>query len=88
MSTPLTVDSCEGNVGAPIDRLYLVGLLPKYELKNKGSGQWNIPVLVIGGVALASGQSIFIIAASLAGVLGTIGSLTNSASMLKGQFRE
>jgi len=45
-------------------------------------------VLVIGGVALTSGQSIFIIAASLAGVLGTIGSLTNSASMLKGQFRE
>jgi hypothetical protein len=45
-------------------------------------------VLVIGGVALTSGQSILIIAASLAGVLGTIGSLTNSASMLKGQFRE
>lgn len=45
-------------------------------------------VLVIGGVALTSGQSIFIIAASLAGVLGTIGSLTNSASMLKGQFKE
>ena len=45
-------------------------------------------VLVIGGIALTSGQSIFIIAASIAGVLGTIGSLTNSASMLKGQFRE
>ena len=45
-------------------------------------------VLVIGAVALTSGQSIFIIAASLAGVLGTIGSLTNSANVLKGQFRE
>jgi len=45
-------------------------------------------VLVIGGVALTSGQSIFIIAASLAGVLATIGSLTNSASMLRGQFKE
>jgi hypothetical protein len=45
-------------------------------------------VLVIGGIALTSGQSIFIIAASLAGVLGTIGSLTSSASMLKGQFRD
>lgn len=45
-------------------------------------------LLVIGGVALTSGQSIFIIAASLAGVLGTIGSLTSSASMLKGQMKE
>jgi hypothetical protein len=45
-------------------------------------------ILLVGGVALTSGQSIFIIAASLAGVLGTIGSLTNSASMLKGQFKE
>lgn len=45
-------------------------------------------VLIIGGIALTSGQSIFIIAASLAGVLGTIGSLTSSASMLKGQFKE
>jgi len=45
-------------------------------------------VLVIGGIAITSGQSIFIIAASLAGVLGTIGSLSNSANMLKGQFRE
>jgi hypothetical protein len=45
-------------------------------------------VLIIGGIALTSGQSIFIIAASLAGVLGTIGSLTSSAGMLKGQFRE
>jgi hypothetical protein len=45
-------------------------------------------VLVIAGVALTSGQSIFIIAASLAGVLGTIGSLTNSTSMLKRQFTE
>jgi hypothetical protein len=45
-------------------------------------------VLIIGGIALTSGQSIFIIAASLAGVLGTIGSLTSSANMLKGQFKE
>ncbi|MGS2721566.1 hypothetical protein [Paraglaciecola aestuariivivens] len=44
-------------------------------------------VLIVGGIALTSGQSIFIIAASLAGVLGTIGSLTNSASMLRGQFK-
>jgi hypothetical protein len=46
-----------------------------------------IIVVVIGGIALTSGQSIFIIMASLAGVLGTVGSLTNSASLLKGQFR-
>ena len=45
-------------------------------------------VLVVGGVALTSGQSFLIIAASLAGVLGTIGSLTNSVSLLKGQLKD
>ncbi|MFT5677023.1 MAG: hypothetical protein ACI808_002975 [Paraglaciecola sp.] len=67
------------------------------ELVSKGeAGLWKsyrlplalIIVVVIGGIALTSGQSIFIIMASLAGVLGTIGSLTSSANMLKGQFRD
>jgi hypothetical protein len=60
------------------------------------AGVWNnyrlplgmLIVLIIGGVAITSGQSIFIIIASLAGVLGTIGSLTNSASMLKDKLKD
>ncbi|ASP49371.1 hypothetical protein [Cognaticolwellia beringensis] len=45
-------------------------------------------VVIVGGIALTSGESIFIIIASIAGVLGTLGSLTSSANMLKGQFKE
>jgi hypothetical protein len=67
------------------------------ELVNKGeAGVWKsyrlplalLIVVIIGGIALTSGESIFIIIASAAGVLGTLGSLTNSANLLKGQFRD
>ncbi|MFA3792073.1 hypothetical protein AB6T38_13220 [Aliiglaciecola sp. SL4] len=47
-----------------------------------------IIILIIGGIALTSGESIYIIAASMAGVLGTIASVTNSANLLRGQMRE
>ena len=43
-------------------------------------------ILIIGGVAMTSGQSIYIIAASLLGILTTIASVTNSANLLKNQF--
>ena len=67
------------------------------QLVNDGeAGTWKsyrVPlglllVLVIGAVALTSGQSLYIIAASLAGVIGTIASLTTSANMLRGHLRE
>ncbi|SFP51075.1 hypothetical protein SAMN05216419_10054 [Nitrosomonas cryotolerans] len=45
-------------------------------------------ILIIGGIALTSGESIYIIAASVAGVIGTIASIATSASMLRGQFKE
>lgn len=45
-------------------------------------------LLIIGGIALTSGESIYIIAASMAGVLGTIASVTNSANMLRGGSNE
>ncbi|MGI9287838.1 MAG: hypothetical protein ACR2P1_20805 [Pseudomonadales bacterium] len=45
-------------------------------------------VLVIGGIALTSGESIYIIAASVAGVLTTIAGVANSAHLLRGQIRE
>lgn len=45
-------------------------------------------LLIIGGVAMTSGQSLYIIAASLAGVIGTIASLTSSANMLRGHLKE
>jgi hypothetical protein len=45
-------------------------------------------VLVIGGIALTSGESVYIIAASLAGILGTIGSVASSANMLRGKIQE
>ncbi|MDC0602363.1 hypothetical protein OAP14_04955, partial [Aliiglaciecola sp.] len=45
-------------------------------------------LLIIGGIALTSGESIYIIAASMAGVLGTIASVTNSANLLRGQIKE
>lgn len=44
-------------------------------------------MLVIGGIALTSGESIYIIAASVAGVLGTIAGVTNSANLLRGQIK-
>ncbi|MFT5852068.1 MAG: hypothetical protein ACI87J_002044 [Colwellia sp.] len=44
-------------------------------------------VLIIGGVAMTSGQSIYIIAASLLGIITTIASVTNSANLLKNQFK-
>lgn len=64
--------------------------------KHGQAGVWNnykLPLgitllLLIGGIALTSGESIYIIAASVAGVLGTIAGVTNSANMLRGQFRE
>ena len=45
-------------------------------------------LLIIGGIALTSGESIYIIAASMAGVLGTIASVTNSANLLRGQMKD
>ena len=45
-------------------------------------------VLIIGGIALTSGESIYIIAASMAGILGTIASVTNSANLLRGQVQD
>ena len=44
-------------------------------------------ILIIGGVAMTSGQSIYIVAASLLGVITTIASVTNSANLLKNQFK-
>jgi hypothetical protein len=44
-------------------------------------------ILIIGGIALTSGESIYIIAASVAGVIGTIASVTSSARILRGQFK-
>jgi hypothetical protein len=65
-------------------------------VKNSEAGTWKnyrlplgiIILLLVAGIAMTSGESIYIIAASVAGILGTIASVTNSASMLKGQFRE
>ncbi len=45
-------------------------------------------ILIIGGIALTSGESIYIITASVAGVIGTIASITSNARMLKGQFKD
>ncbi len=44
-------------------------------------------ILIIGGVAMTSGQSIYIIAASLLGIITTIASVTNSANLLKNQLK-
>jgi hypothetical protein len=65
-------------------------------VKNSEAGTWKnyrlplgiVILVLVGGIAMTSGESIYIIAASVAGILGTIVSVTNSASMLKGQFRE
>ncbi len=45
-------------------------------------------ILIIGGIALTSGESIYIIAASVAGVIGTIASVASSAKMLSGQLKD
>ncbi len=55
------------------------------------SGAWkeyHLPVtlfafLLLGGIAYTSGSSLYVIVASLLGLLGTIGSLTSSAKMIK-----
>jgi hypothetical protein len=52
LSTPLTATSSEYKDGAVIERLYLVGLLPKHELQNKGSGHWDISMLVVSLTSL------------------------------------
>ncbi|WP_448552482.1 hypothetical protein [Thalassotalea montiporae] len=42
--------------------------------------------LLLGAVALISGESLFIIFGSIAGVLTTIASMTNSANLIRSQF--
>jgi hypothetical protein len=54
--------------------------------------EYRLPVtvvilLVLGGIALTSGSSIYLIVASLLGLLGTIGSLTSSAQMIRENLR-
>jgi hypothetical protein len=44
-------------------------------------------IVIVGGVAMTSGQSIYIIAASIVGILTTIASVTNSANLIKGQLK-
>lgn len=46
-----------------------------------------VVLLLIAGIALTSGQSVHIIAASIAGVLGTIVSVFSNASLLQGHMR-
>ncbi|GAC21111.1 hypothetical protein GARC_4169 [Paraglaciecola arctica BSs20135] len=43
---------------------------------------------IIGGIALTSGNSLYMIVASAMGVLGTIGSLTNSASLIRSNLQK
>jgi hypothetical protein len=54
--------------------------------------EYRLPVtlvilLLLGGIAFTSGSSMYMIAASLLGLLGTIGSLTSSARMIKENLR-
>ncbi len=54
--------------------------------------EYRLPVtlvilLVLGGIAFTSGSSLYLIAASLLGLLGTIGSLTSSAQMIRENLR-
>jgi hypothetical protein len=59
-------------------------------------GKWQdyrLPVtllilLIIGTIALTSGNSLYMIVASAMGVLGTIGSLTNSANLIRNNMQE
>lgn len=63
---------------------------------NGDSGKWRdyrMPItlmilLIIGGIALTSGNSLYMIVASVMGVLGTIGSLTNSASLIRNNLQK
>jgi hypothetical protein len=58
-------------------------------------GMWQnyrLPVtllvlLIIGGIALMSGNSLYMIVASIMGVLGTISSLTNSANLIRNNLK-
>jgi hypothetical protein len=67
----------------------------KLLVKQGGAGFWQrhrgtiavVILLLIAGIALTSGQSIHIIAASIAGVLSTIVSVFSNANLLKGHFR-
>lgn len=43
---------------------------------------------IIGGIALTSGNSLYMIVASAMGVLGTIGSLTNSANLIRSNLQK
>ena len=45
-------------------------------------------VMVIGTIALTSGNSLYMIVASAMGVLGTIGSLTNSANLIRSNLQK
>jgi hypothetical protein len=45
-------------------------------------------LVIIGGIAMTSGESIYIVAASIAGVLGTIASVTNSANLLRSHSQD
>lgn len=61
---------------------------------NLGSWQdYRLPVtllivMVIGTIALTSGNSLYMIVASAMGVLGTIGSLTNSANLIRSNLQK
>ena len=54
--------------------------------------EYRLPVtlvilLILGAIALTSGSSLYVIVASMLGLLGTIGSLTNSARMIRENLR-
>jgi hypothetical protein len=80
-------------------RQFILNAEPKNtiaELIHQGeAGTWKnyrlpiglLIIIVIGGMAMTSGQSIPIIIASVAGVMGTLASLANSANLLRGQLK-
>ena len=54
--------------------------------------QYRLPItlvilLLLAGIALTSGSSLYLVAASLLGLLGTIGSLTSSAQLIRENLR-
>ncbi len=54
--------------------------------------EYRLPVtlvvlLLLGGIALTSGNSLYVVVASLLGLLGTIGSLTSSARLIRENLR-
>ncbi|SHG07462.1 hypothetical protein SAMN04487965_3262 [Microbulbifer donghaiensis] len=63
------------------------------EVSEAGAWQdYRLPVtllilLVLGGIAFTSGSSLYLIAATMLGLLGTIGSLTSSAKMIRENLR-